>query len=175
MTNYIRSITMERIQPEIKAIDLKKNKYDTWKFLNIFTSKYKEIISKNPNNIEIFNTSQNVLLTFDYIYYVVDHGGFTQLIYQGDLEYIFSESFYKTIKFWGASKFASIIENVKKLYEKNKIEYDKNKLLDGFPEDYKEISDFGSIEKEYFEVIKNETIIIKKYVEENLCKFGNII
>jgi hypothetical protein len=88
--------------PTIKAIDLEKCRNDTWGYLSLFIKEYHKTCNNGKTNQ--FNKSQQSLLAYDYIYHVIEHGGFTQLIYDADLEYIFSKSFFETIKLWGVKK-----------------------------------------------------------------------
>jgi hypothetical protein len=167
--------------PEIKAIDLEKAKNDAiakkdaWYFLFVFTDRYLEMMTNDPETMQKLNDSQRTLLSYNYLYGEVVNGGFMQLIENRYGAYIFENNFSEAIRSWGAVKIAEIVEKGKIIYGKYKPEFEKSVSNEEWIELYNKIIEFEPLNDEFYKVMGNETKIIKEYVEKNINDFGIII
>jgi tetratricopeptide (TPR) repeat protein len=148
-------------------------KDDPWDYLFEYIDKYEEIVNNHPDGkvTDYLNDSQITLLAYNFLYGQVSNGGFIQLIQNGYGGFIFNTPFAETIKTWGAEKTGKIVEKANIIYNKYKDELDKETSMEEFSELYDEIKDFEPLEDEFYEIMDNETKIIKKYVEENTNDF----
>jgi hypothetical protein len=150
---------------------------DPWDYLFEYIDKYEEIINKYPNGkvTDYLNDSQIALLAYNFLYGQVSNGGFIQLIQNGYSGFIFNTAFSEIIKTWGAEKTGKIVEEANIIYNKYKNELEKETSMEEFSELYEKITDFESLEDEFYNIMDNETKIIKKYVEENINDFAIIV
>ncbi|MDR0467271.1 MAG: DMP19 family protein [Campylobacteraceae bacterium] len=135
--------------PEVSVVDIEKSKDDAWDFLYLFLDKYFEMIDKNQEVLNDFNTSQHVLLAYCYLDAQVCNGGFIQLIYNGYGAYVFNTPFADEIKLWGATKTAEIVERAKIIYDENRTEIEKETSMNEFMELYEKITKFEPLDNEY--------------------------
>ena len=165
------------ILPKIKAEDIRKNAKtdDPWDFLFLFTDKYFEMINEKPEIVQEFNDSQNVLLGFNYLYDEINNYGFIQLIANGKGQYIFNNIFIKKIRLWGAIKTCEIVEKAEILYKKYKTKLEREYTIDEFNKLCEEITDFKPLDNMFFDIMDDETKIIKMYVEKNVDEFARVI
>jgi hypothetical protein len=176
---FFGEIIMEKkeILPELSKNEIENAKDDAWNYIYVFLDKYFEII-KNSKDKEImnkFNEYQHTLMAYMYLDSEVCNGGFLQLIQNGYGGYIFNNPFSKYIKSWGAEKAAEIVDKAKIIYNKYKNELEKERSMEEFSELYKKITEFESLEDEYYEINDHETEKIKEYVENHLNNFAKII
>ncbi|GMO49751.1 MAG: hypothetical protein Pg6C_12700 [Treponemataceae bacterium] len=150
---------------------------DPWDYLFDYIGKYEEILNKYPNGkvTDYLNDSQIALLAYNFLYGQVSNGGFIQLIQNGYSGFIFNTVFSEIIKTWGAEKTGKIVEEANIIYNKYKNELEKETSMEEFSELYEKITDFESLEDEFYNIMDNETKIIKKYVEENINDFAIIV
>jgi hypothetical protein len=174
--------------PKIKAIGLENSKThdDPLVYLHHFAYEYNEMIKIDPEIINSFQYPQYTLWIFCHFHREVTNGGFIQLIYNGYGPYVFDTPHISDIlDFWGAIKTAEIIDKVKIIYNKHRIELERKFNIDDendFAKVYTEFSmemmkkfDFLSLQLEYYQICEDEIKIIKKYVENNINEFGIII
>jgi tetratricopeptide (TPR) repeat protein len=147
---------------------------DTWDYLFEYIDKYEAILNKYPDGkmTDHLNDSQITLLAYNFLYGQVSNGGFIQLIQNGYGGLIFDTVFSEIIKEWGAENTGKIVEEAGIIYNKYKNELEREKSMEEFSEIYEKIKDFEPLEDRFYSFMKDETKIIKKYVEENVNYFA---
>ena len=163
--------------PKIKAeeVEKAKNQDDPGDFLSLFTDKYFKMLDENREIMQVFNASQHTLLAFYYLYGEINDGGFIQLIHHGYGAYVFDSPFVETIKSWGADELAKVMENAKTIYNKYKEKLEAEISIKELCGLYKEITEFEPLENGFDEIMDREAEMIKKYIEENINEFAEII
>jgi tetratricopeptide (TPR) repeat protein len=146
---------------------------DLWDYLFEYIDKYEDLVDKNPDGkmTDYLNDSQISLLTYSFLYGQVTNGGFIQLVQNGYGGFVFNTPFSEIIKTWGAEKTGEIVEKANVIYDKYKDELEKEKSKKEFSELYKKIKDFKPLEYEFYDIMDEETKIIKEYVEKNVKDF----
>jgi tetratricopeptide (TPR) repeat protein len=145
-----------------------------WDDLIEYIDKYREISAMLLGGkvmTDYFNNSQLTLMAYYFFYEQVSNGGFIQLVQNGYGDFIFNTPFSETIKTWGAEEACEIIEKARIIYEKYEDELKKETTEEEFLELYSEITDFEPLEEDFFEIMKDETETIRRYVEENADDF----
>ena len=163
--------------PQVSKADLENanKESDAWNFLFVFTDKYLEIaVGENQEIMRDFTSSQHTLLAYNYLYAEVCNGGFIQLIQNGYGGYIFDNPFSDHLREWGIEKIAEIVDKAKVIYEQHKEKLEAQTNLEEFSKIYDEITDFESLEDKFYDVMDNETKLIKNYVENHLKEFAVI-
>jgi F0F1-type ATP synthase gamma subunit len=67
------------------------------------------------------------------------------------------------------------VERANIIYNKYKNELEAETSMDEFSELYEKIKDFEPLENEFYEIMDNETRIIKEHVEENINDFEIVV
>lgn len=165
---------IKNILPEISQIEINEAKGDAWDFLFLFIDRYENMLHSEGAEeiVEQFNPEQHTLLAFNYLYAQVTNGGFLQLIQNGYGEYVFNNSNSATLKNWGATQIAAIMDSAEKIYEKHKTELEKERTIEEFSKLYEEFTGFETLDNKFYEVMDSEVEIIKSYVENNLNQFA---
>ncbi|MDQ1087912.1 DMP19 family protein [Siphonobacter sp. SORGH_AS_1065] len=163
-----------RTLPILTRDEIEGAKDDAWDFLFLFIEPYIEILSSDPSGkiVEEFSAEQHTLLAFNDLYGQVTNGGFLQLIQNGYGSYIFENPFSEYIRSWGASEMATIVDEAKVIYEKNKEDLEKETTIEEFSDMYKKYDVFEPLDDKFYEVMDDEIDIIKAFVENNLSNFA---
>lgn len=156
--------------PKIKKSEF-DNIEDTWGYLFVILEKYFDIMDKDKEAAKYFNAHQHTLLAYNYFYGEVCNGGFIQLVQNGYGPYIFEGPLSKTLKEWGVTETAEIIEKATAIYDKYKNELTKETNVEEFSELYEKITDFTDLEDRYYEIMDDEAEKLKNYVKNNLDNF----
>ena len=164
------------IEVKIKKEDLDNAITDDgWSYLFHFTDKYFEAMNKSSEALKDFNDEQLVLIAYNYLYGQVVNGGFIQMI-SNRMAYAFEEPFSETMREWGAKKIADIVDKAKMVYENNKEQLlQEQKNWEDFSKLYDDIKEFEPLDGAFYDCMDEQTLIIKRYVENNLDRFATII
>jgi hypothetical protein len=176
------------ILPKINRNDLINAKEYLWIYLPLFITD--DMLYKHWEIMPKLNSSQQTFLTFYLFHHSMNtyghfhssdpaenwsiKGGFLKLIYDGYGEYVFEKPFSKIIKTWGAKKISRIVEKAKSIYEKHKDKVKKLGTLKELSDLCSEITDFEILDHEYMTVSVEETLKIRKYIENNVNEFAII-
>ena len=154
----------------LKKSELEKAKQETGEYWFVILEKYFELWDADPENvIENFTDAQHVLLAYNTLYGEVMNGGFVQLICNGYGDYIFESPVIETLKKWGASETAEILEDVRDLYRQDKIKCTEDDSLEYFLNLYEDNPEFEQFDNDFY--AHDELEIVKNYIEKHLDKF----
>lgn len=146
-------------------------------FLNVFTSKYLEIIGGdlNADKMNLLNGFQHSVLAYHFFREEVMEGGFVQLIQNGYGGYVFDNPFAKSMRMFGAEEFAKLIYKAKKIYDAHKEDLEKERSEDDFMAMYEQYEEFDDLEEEFLNSEEEVSSIIAEYIDEHLEEFANIV
>ena len=163
--------------PEIKENDIERVKNNQLDFLFLFVEKYQEIIDNDSSGTiaDCLNDSQKTLFSFIHLNAQIADGGFIQLIKNGFGEMIFDNKFTGIIKSWGAEKTAEFIDESSEIYIKYKNEILNTETDEELNKIYNKTKAFETIDTIFFEIMEEEGMYIKNYIEKNLNEFAVIV
>lgn len=146
-------------------------------FLKVFTDAYLEALGGDitNDNISILNGYQHTLLAMRFFIEEVNEGGFVQLIQNGYGGYVFDNPTAKSLKQIGAKGFSKILYKAKDIYEKHRVELERETTEEEFMAMYVEFEQFDELEEKFFYIEEEETLIVAQYVDDNIEDFAEII
>lgn len=146
-------------------------------YINLYTDAYlTEIENKlNAENMDKLDGYQHALLAYRFFREEVNHGGFVQLIQNGFGGYIFDNPTAKAFKLFGAEATAKIIYKAKEIFDANRVELERETTEEEFTAMYVDFEEFDEIEESYYQIEKEQTAIVAKYVDENRALFAEIV
>src|SRR5574344_960711 len=146
-------------------------------FIKVFTNKYKAVIgdSFNAESMSLLNGEQHTLLAYEILRDEVLEGGFCQLIQNGYGSYIFDNPFAKAMRLWGLQEFSKLIYKAKKIYDKNKVDLERERTDDEFMAMYESYEQFDDLEDTFIENEEEITAQIAYFVDEHIEDFAKIV
>lgn len=146
-------------------------------FLKVFIDKYLEVTGGeiNAETMPLLNGYQHSLLGYHFFREEVLEGGFVQLIQNGYGPYIFDNPFAKAMRLFGAKEFSKLVYEVKKIYDANKVELEKDCTDDEFMAKYEQYEAFDDIEERFMEMEEFVTATLAEYVDEHISDFAEIV
>jgi len=165
---------MIQITEQQIADALKKEPID---YINLYTDAYLSEVDNqlDGDNMQKLSGFQHGLLAYRYFKEEVNYGGFVQLIQNGLGGYIFDNPTAKAFKIFGANSTARLIYKAKEIYDANRKELERDATDEEFTAMYVDFDVFDDIEESYYQIEKQQTAIIAKYVDENRDSFADII
>lgn len=146
-------------------------------YIKLYTDAYLAEVDNelNADNMHKLNGHQHALLAYTYFWEEINHGGFVQLIQNGYGGYIFDNPTAKAFKIFGADGTARLIYKAKEIFDANRKELERDTTDEEFHAMYEEYEVFDEIEEKFFQIEKEQTAIIAKYVDKNRALFAEII
>ena len=102
-------------------------------------------------------------------------GGFIQLIYNGYGSFFFHNPFARAVEGWGMDDLASIIRRAHRVYDKNRIELEKERSDEEFMALFEQFPQFDEFDDSFVENEEEWTTIVAHYVDENLDHFVRVV
>lgn len=115
------------------------------------------------------------MLAYNYLYGQVTNGGFIQLIQNGYGSYIFESPYIDTLHSRWLEKMAKLLQQAQIIYRDKKDILEEEKDIEWFSQLYEDITDFEPLDDEFYEIMDEETTILKEYIHNNLCSFVQLI
>jgi hypothetical protein len=167
---------VKKILPVVTKAELENAGDDAWDFLFLFIDKYYDLMQTGDVSeiAGFFYLKQQTLILFNNLYGQVVNGGFLQLIFNGH-SYILNKAFSNNIRLWGAEKLAATVDKAIHFFLLKKDELLKLNTNEDFSNMYKQYPEFESIDNEFYEIMDDETKIIRGYVESNIDAFARIV
>lgn len=161
----------------VKEADLiKASEEGLDEFLNVFIEKYKATVGAevSAGTMTELNAHQHTLLAYDLFREQINEGGFVQLIQNGYGGYIFHNPFAKSMKLFGAVKFAKLVYAAKEIYDANREALEKETTEEEFYSMYVDFEAFDDLEEKFFEIEEETTCILATFVDENIELFAEV-
>ncbi|AKH32456.1 hypothetical protein XF24_00091 [candidate division SR1 bacterium Aalborg_AAW-1] len=70
---------------------------------------------------------------------------------------------------------AKLLQQAQIIYRDKKDILEEEKDIEGFSQLYEDITDFEPLDDEFYEIMDEETTILKEYIHNNLCSFVQLI
>lgn len=72
-------------------------------------------------------------------------------------------------------KIAKLLQQAQIIYRDKKEILEQEKDIEWFSQLYEDITDFEPLDDEFYEIMDEETTILKEYIHNNLCSFVQLI
>nr|WP_262904927.1 DMP19 family protein [Hymenobacter pini] len=115
------------------------------------------------------------LILYSELHGQVTNGGFVQLIHNRYGKFVFGSPLADDLERWGASRVADIIREAGAIYQSHKSFLERKRTLDQFSALYSEFPHFEALESRFYEVMDEQTTVIRKYVEQHRSQFAHIV
>ena len=102
-------------------------------------------------------------------------GGFIQLIYNGYGSFFFRNPFARAVEGWGMDELASIIRKAHRVYDKNRVELEKERSDEDFMALFEQFPQFDEFDDSFVENEEEWTAMIAHYVDEHLDNFVHVV
>lgn len=70
---------------------------------------------------------------------------------------------------------AKLLQQAQIIYRDKKDILEEEKDIEWFSQLYEDITDFEPLDDEFYEIMDEETTILKEYIHNNLCSFVQLI
>ncbi len=127
--------------------------------------------SLTGESLASLNWQQNTLLAYGIFKDEVMNGGFVQLIQNGYGGYIFRNPFAKSIRLFGVSRLATLVNKAGKIYSKNREDLEVERDEEEFMALYEKYEQFDDIEEEFIALEPDFTDAIAEYAKNNINEF----
>lgn len=146
-------------------------------FLKVFTNAYLEELGGDitSENIDKLNGYQHTLLALRFFTEEVNEGGFVQMIQNGYGGYVLDNPTARSLKQMGAKGFSKLLYKAKDIYEKHRMELERETTEEEFMAMYEQYEQFDDLEEKFFYMEEEELAIIAQYVDENIEDFAEIV
>ncbi len=146
-------------------------------FLKVFTNAYLEELGGDitSENIDKLNGYQHTLLALRFFTEEVNEGGFVQMIQNGYGGYVLDNPTARSLKEMGAKGFSKLLYKAKDIYEKHRMELERETTEEEFMAMYEQYEQFDDLEEKFFYMEEEELAIIAQYVDENIEDFAEIV
>lgn len=165
---------MIQINEEL-LIDASKKGVDS--FIEVFINEFIKVVgpSLSSEKMDLLNSDQHTLYAYNILRNELMEGGFCQLIQNGYGSYIFDNPFAKALRFWDLQDLSKLIYKAKKIYDKHKLDLERDRSFDEFMAMYEQYESFDDLEEYFIENEEEFTQKVAEYVDEHLSRFAEII
>lgn len=146
-------------------------------FVQVFTNAYWKVLGGRlqPDNMQLLTGEQHVLLSYQIFRDEIMEGGFCQLIQNGYGGYIFDNPFAKAMRLWGLKDLSKLVYTAKEIYEKNRVDLEKERTDEEFMAMYEDYEVFDDLEETFLDMEEYTTTLVAEYVDTHLELFAKIL
>ncbi|RSK44456.1 DMP19 family protein [Hymenobacter perfusus] len=172
-TSGLKSPTL----PTIPATVLTQANADDWEYLFVFIDAYTSQAEPDMlvNQLFSFPDDACTLILYSELHGQVTNGGFIQLIQNGYGRLIFDNPLAQDLERWGALQLARIVQEAGVIYHTHKSLLERKRTLAEFSALYKEFQYFDPLETRFYEVMDEQTALIRTYVEQHNAQFAHVV
>lgn len=142
-------------------------------FVSVFYDATMKVIggTLTPEAMSQLSADQITLLAYIMFRDEVMDGGFIQLIHNGYGPFIFENPFAKAMKQWGATEFAKILYDGRRLYDLHRDEIIRDCSDDEFMAMFESYPDFDNLDDAFVEMEEQVTTLVAEYIDNNIDHF----